>query len=159
MRKIPKDCSSILEQAFPLENVESFEICSTCRSALGQGKIPRLSRSNGFVYPPIPSYLPDLDIISERLIAPRIPFMQIRRLRFINGSKGIIGQVINVPVDVNKMVTSLPRQLDDDFAFNVHIKRHLIHKSSYLTGYVKKSTVREWLNFLLNSTLYKQQAR
>jgi hypothetical protein len=31
------------------------------------------------------------------------------------------------------MVTLLPRELDD-FSFNVHIKRNLIHKSTYLEG-------------------------
>jgi hypothetical protein len=30
------------------------------------------------------------------------------------------------------MVTLLPRELDDDFSFNVHIKRNLIHKSTCL---------------------------
>jgi hypothetical protein len=31
---------------------------------------------------------------------------------------GTVGQVINLPVDVNNMVTTLPRQLDDDYSFN-----------------------------------------
>jgi hypothetical protein len=66
-----------------------------------------------------------------------------------------MGQVINVPVDVNTMVTSLPRQLDDDHAFNVNIKRQLVHKSTYLSGFVKKSVVKVWLRFLLNQPLYK----
>ena len=51
--------------------------------------------------------------------------MQIRRLRY-DGSYGIIGQVINVPVDVDTMVQQLPRQLDDDQAFNVNIKKNMI---------------------------------
>jgi hypothetical protein len=51
--------------------------------------------------------------------------MQIRRLRH-EGSYGIVGQVINVPVDVNNMVRQLPRQLDNDYAFNVNIKKNLI---------------------------------
>jgi hypothetical protein len=63
--------------------------------------------------------------------------------------------VINIPVDVNEMVSNLPRHLDDDYAFNVHIKRHLIHKSKYLSGYIKKSTVKKWLNFLITKPLYK----
>jgi hypothetical protein len=48
------------------------------------------------------------------------------------------GQVINVPVDVNNTVTLLPRELDDDFSFNVHIKRNIIHKTTCLEGIVKK---------------------
>ena len=36
--------------------------------------------------------------------------MQICRLRFVNGPKDIIGQVINVPVDINTIVSQLPHQ-------------------------------------------------
>ena len=107
-----------------------------------------MSRSNGFKYPPYPTHLPKLDLISERLVSPRLPFMQLRRLRYIHGSTSIVGQIINVPVDINNMVNQLPRDIDDDYAFSVHIKRHLIHKSSYLEGNVKKSTVKKWLTFL-----------
>ncbi|XP_062540964.1 uncharacterized protein LOC134209006 [Armigeres subalbatus] len=32
----------------------------------------------------------------------------------------IIGQVINIPVDVDEMVRVLPRQLEDDYAFSVY---------------------------------------
>lgn len=82
--------------------------------------MPILSKYNGFVYPKLPCDLPRLDPISERLISPRLPFMQIRRLRNDFGI-GIIGQVINVPVNVEEMVLSLPRQLDNDFAINICI--------------------------------------
>jgi hypothetical protein len=58
--------------------------------------------------------------------------MQIRRLRY-DGNYGIIGQVINVPVDVNTMVQQLQRHLDDDQAFNVNIKKNMIHKSFHIT--------------------------
>ena len=88
-------------------------------------------------------------------MSPRLPFMQLRRLRYIHGSTGIVGQIINIPVDVNNMVNQLPRNLDDDYTFNVHIERHLIHKSSYLEGNVKKSTAKDWLTFLCDKTLYK----
>lgn len=54
------------------------------------------------------------------------------------------------------MVNELPRQLDDDYAFNVSIKRHMIHKSSYLSGYVKKTTVKAWLRYLVTTPLYRQ---
>ena len=69
-----------------------------------------MSRSNGYEFPPKPTHLPELDLLTERLISPRIPYMQIRRLRR-NGCYGIVGQVINVPVDVDTMVRSLPRAL------------------------------------------------
>jgi hypothetical protein len=54
------------------------------------------------------------------------------------------------------MVTTLPRQLDDDYSFNVHLKRNLIHKSRYLQGCIKKATVKRWLEHLIQNPLYKR---
>lgn len=110
---------------------------------------------NGFHYPHISPDLPKLDLISERLISPRLPFMQIRRLRHFQGQYGIYGQVINVPVCVNNMVTKLPRAVDDDCCINIHIKRHLIRKSIYLHGLVRKNVIKSWLTFLIQQPLYK----
>ncbi|GFW30879.1 hypothetical protein TNCV_2939811 [Trichonephila clavipes] len=47
---------------------------------------------NGFVYPEIPRHLSTLDLVSEGLISPRIPFMQIRRLRRVLGEFEILGR-------------------------------------------------------------------
>jgi hypothetical protein len=71
------------------------------------------------------------------------------RLRHQLGGYGIVLQVFNVPVDVNNMVTTPPRQLDDDYIFNVHLKRNLIPKSKYFQGYIKKATVKRWLEHLI----------
>ncbi|XP_058445649.1 uncharacterized protein LOC131426905 [Malaya genurostris] len=139
-------------------DASALSVGLTCRNSLKQGKVPKLAVSNGFKYQEYPSNpsLPPLDPITERLISPRLPFMQIRRLRFATGNYGIVGQVINVPVDVDKMVNELPRQLEDDRAFNVAIKKHLIHKSTYLSGFVKKSTVKSWLQYLVTTPLYRR---
>lgn len=155
MKNIPMKAVKWILDFYPNMNVSTSRVCDTCYQSLLHFKIPRLATINGFTFPPYPTHLPPLDPISERLISPRIPFMQIRRLRYLNGSKGIIGQVINLPVDINSMVEQLPRQLDDDYAFNVHIKKHLIHKSSALEGYVKKATVKLWLRYLKKKPLYE----
>ncbi|GFV25469.1 hypothetical protein TNCV_1147391 [Trichonephila clavipes] len=55
-------------------------------------RILNLSKYNGLVYPEIPGHLSTLDLISERLISPRIPFMQIRRSRHVLGQFGILGK-------------------------------------------------------------------
>jgi hypothetical protein len=68
------------------------------------------------------------------------------------GGYGIVGQVINVPVDVNNMVTTPPSQLDDDYSFNVHLKRNLIHESTYLQGCIKEATVKPWLEHLIQTS-------
>ncbi|XP_039453727.1 uncharacterized protein LOC120432566 [Culex pipiens pallens] len=157
LRSITSDGGRVLVEAGHFESVAGFKVCQTCHNSLRNGKVPTLSTSNGFTYPEKPANLPPLDPITERLIAPRLPFMQIRRLSHARGSYTIIGQIINVPVDVNEMVRMLPRQLEDDYAFNVCIKKQLIHKSNYLQGYVKKSVVKAWLRYLINTPLYKRE--
>lgn len=42
----------------------------------------------------------------------------------------------------DSMVKSLTRYLDDDYAYHVSSKRNIIHKSSYPSDYVKKSTIK-----------------
>ena len=157
LRPITEDGRRVLLEGGHFESVTGFLVCQTCRNSLRAGRVPTLSTSNGFKYPEKPSHLPPLDRITERLITPRLVFMQIRRLCHARGSCSIIGQVINIPVDVEEMVRVLPRQLDDDCAFNVCIKKHLVHKSNYLSGFVKKSVVKAWLKFLIDTPLYKRE--
>jgi hypothetical protein len=67
------------------------------------------------------------------------------------GGYGIVGQVTNLPVDVNNMVRTLPKQLDGDYSFNVHLKINLIHKSTCLEGCIKKATVKQWLEHMIQA--------
>jgi hypothetical protein len=127
--------------------------CNNCYKVCKTNNIPPMSRSNGYVYPLKPTHLPKLDPLTKWLISPQISYMQIRHLRH-EGSYGIIGQVINVPPNVDTMVRSLPRFMDDDYAFNVNLKRNIIHKSSYLGCSIKKSTVKGWLQYLFKQPLY-----
>ena len=48
--------------------------------------------------------------------------MKLRRLQHDTGAKAIVGEIVNVPVDVGDMICRLPRNLDD-CAINVHIKK------------------------------------
>ena len=154
LRVVTRECYDILRESFPGEDVVKFQVCTNCSQTLRKGKIPNMSRSNGFKYPPRPTHLPPLDPVGLRLISPRLPFMQIRRLR-IEGGYGIVGQIVNVPVDVDEMVSCLPRQLNDDYAINVNIKKCLFHKSTYLSGFVNKGAIRLWLQYLVQQPLYK----
>ena len=54
------------------------------------------------------------------------------------------------------MIRRLPRNLDDDCAINVHIKKNIIHKSSHLQRYVKKRVLRPWLEYLVKQPSYKR---
>ncbi|PRD35962.1 UNVERIFIED_CONTAM: hypothetical protein NCL1_10069 [Trichonephila clavipes] len=59
----------------------SIKTCYNCQRSLNRKSIRNLSKYNGIVYPETPGQLSTLDLVSERLISPRIPFTQIRRLR------------------------------------------------------------------------------
>ncbi|GFX35612.1 ATP-dependent DNA helicase [Trichonephila clavipes] len=53
------------------------------------------------------------------------------------------------------MVNRLPRNVDDDYCVNVHIKRRKIHRTSYLIGLVTKITIKAWLEYLAATPLYR----
>ena len=84
-------------------------ICHTCLSALRESKIPKLSVSNGMKWPEKPPLL-NLHQLEERLIALRIPFMQINELPR-GGQYSLKGNVINVPVDIQKEYSCLNQKL------------------------------------------------
>lgn len=153
LKRVKESHFNILQQAFG-DLCHSFMLCASCKRSLDRNRMPSISTTNGFKYPEISPELPTLDQISARLISPRLPFMAIRRL-LRDGAYGIIGQVIDIPVEVDNMVRQLPRHLDDDYAFNVSIKRKLIHRSSYLSGFINKRVIRSWLSFLVQQPLYR----
>lgn len=145
----------ILATILPGQERDKVEVCKTCLSSLKKNKIPNYATYNGFVFPEMPKHLPKLDMVTERFISPRIPFMQIRRLRTGYGQFGIIGQVINVPVSVNTMINKLPRNVDDYHCIDVHFKRKKLHKSSFVMGLVKKGVIKSWLRYLVETPMYK----
>lgn len=101
-------------------------ICHTCHINLKAGKIPSFAVVNGMGFPEKP---PDLNIteLEERLISPRIPFMQlVEKPR--GRQKSLLGNVVNVPPDVNSTVTVLPRTLADSETIQVKFKRKLSFK-------------------------------
>lgn len=153
--KKPSASGNIINTITYVQNVDTIKICSTCKSALDKNSIPNLSVYNGFHYPKITQQLPKIDFITERLISPRIPFMQIRRLRHVQGQFGIYGQIINVPVAVDTMVRLLPRNVNDEHCIYVHIKKKLIHKSSFVHGLINIGSIKKWLDYLIRTPLYQ----
>ncbi|XP_028966453.1 uncharacterized protein LOC114828037, partial [Galendromus occidentalis] len=153
LKPITSQMADYLAPYFPDEDAVSFRLCHNCYKICRNKKIPSLSRINGYTYPQKPTDLPKLHPVCERIISPRLPYMRVRRLRH-EGSYGIIGQVINVP-DVDTMVQCLPRSLDDDYAFNVNLRKNIVHKSSYICGSIKKSTIHAWLRYLVEQPLYR----
>ena len=81
-------------------------VCHICLTALRNSNIPKLSTVNGMKWPEKPREL-DLYQLKERLIALRIPFMQIGELPR-GGQYSLKGNAINVPVDIQPIVNCLP---------------------------------------------------
>ena len=98
-------------------------ICHTCLSALRESKPPKLSVANGMKWPDKPPEL-NLHQLEERLIALRIPFMQIRELPR-GGQYSLKGNVINVPVDIQPTINCLPRPMDENFTVAIQPKKKL----------------------------------
>lgn len=97
-------------------------MCGTyVKSIRRDHKILIFSTYNDFKLPEKSPHLPELDIISKRLISPWLQFMQMKRLSHFNGQYAITGQVINVLVEVSNIVTTSLRNVDDNFRINVHI--------------------------------------
>ncbi|XP_072142204.1 uncharacterized protein [Dermacentor andersoni] len=155
LKPLPEAHATVVADAFRTD-VSGFEVCRTYMQTTRRNRIPNYSTTNGYAYPPKPAHLPNIDLVSERVVSPRIPFMQIRRLLYSNsGQFAIRGPIVNVPINVDITVQMLPRDVDEDQALCVHIKRRMIYKSVYIRGMVKKTELLPWLVFLEKSTLYR----
>ena len=130
-------------------------ICHTCLSELREIKIPKLSVSNGMKWPDKPPLL-NLHQLEERLIALRIPFMQIRELPR-GGQYSLKGNVINVPVDIQPTINCLPRPMDENFTVAIQLKKKLSYKKVDFKENVRPLRVLSALHWLMNnSELYKK---
>ena len=130
-------------------------ICHTCLSALRESKPPKLSAANGMKWPDKPQEL-NLHQLEERLIALRIPFMQIRELPR-GGQYSLKGNVINVPVDIQPTINCLPRPMDENFTVAIQLKKKLSYKKVDFKENVRPLRVLSALHFLMkNSELYKK---
>ena len=92
-------------------NDDHLQLCITCAKDIRKGIVPRLCLNNGFWFPKIPPELRDLSPLEERLVSPRLPFMQIRSLR-VGQQKGLKGNVVNVSIPIEKSIEVLPRTFD-----------------------------------------------
>ncbi|KAH9364629.1 hypothetical protein HPB48_022955 [Haemaphysalis longicornis] len=72
--------------------------------------------------------------------------MSIRRLKVFNkenrGQYAIKGPVINVPIDVQETLQTIPRSISDYMDIEVHLKRRLLFKPTYRRGLVKNAKVK-----------------
>ncbi|KAK3931415.1 Nuclear receptor corepressor 1, partial [Frankliniella fusca] len=134
---------------------ESGNVCSTCANYLKKGKVPHFAAKNGLVFDPLPQELTGLTTLEERLVSARIPFMQIRELGY-QKQLGLKGNCVNVPIDINKTVTCLPRMDSEDDTLLVQLMRRMSDKTPYAFENVRPEKVFNAARYLVNTDLYKQ---
>jgi endonuclease/exonuclease/phosphatase (EEP) superfamily protein YafD len=141
-----------------VKSIDNTEwICGTCHSNLKAGKLPSCAKANKMTFPEKPDVLSDLTPLEERLISPRIPFMQLRELPS-GGQLSIHGNVVNVPADVNSTVSVLPRPINESQTIPIKLKRRLGYKHHYQFQNVRPSKVLEAARYLVcNSEIFKNE--
>lgn len=125
-------------------------ICNTCHKYLKADKVPPCSFINGLKFPSKP---PELNItpLEERLIAPRIPFMQLRE-KPRGGQMSITGNVVNVPADVTSTVKKLPRLLSENETIPLKFKRSMSFKHSMAFERIRPNKVLAATKWLIQNT-------
>lgn len=115
---------SLTERLFnvTIRKVGRLWICITCLEyALFNGDLYRHCLIRNLQFRPIDKRILDLNETEERLCSPRLPFLRIKPLKW-DRQKGLRGNVVNVPVDVNDIVKMLPRAFADSETVQLNIK-------------------------------------
>ena len=144
----------ILDKMFKdCEIVNHF--CSTCAADINKGRVPRLFIGNGLRLPQIPNELEQLSELEERLISPRLPFMQIRPLG-VGLQKGLKGAVVNVPINIDTNVSIIPRDVSNHQTIAVSLMRKMEYKRPYLYEMVRTAKVIDAARYLCDTPLYRE---
>ncbi len=72
--------NQIVKLNTPQNQHELKYLCFTCYRAITKSKIPQLCLINGLHFSEIPECLVGITKLEERMVSPRIPFMQIKEL-------------------------------------------------------------------------------
>ena len=141
-----------------LKSIDNTEwICGTCHSNLKVGKLPSCAKANKMTFPEKPEVLKNLTPLEERLISPRIPFMQVRELPS-GGQLSIHGNVVNVPANVNTTVSVLPRPINESHTIPIKLKRRLGYKHHYQFQNVRPTKVLDAAQYLVRtSEIFKNE--
>lgn len=123
----------------PGKVLDKVQFCFTCTNKMKKGKLPKLNFKS-YKLPPIAEELKGLSSIEERMVSPRIPFMQIQKLSW-DGQYGIKGNIVNVPVDITTSTNVLPRSFNEMSTIQVRLKKRLNFKSAYIHETVRPKKV------------------
>jgi len=146
---------SFVNKIFNVKNSESW-VCRTCHVYIKKGTVPRLALSNGLDFPEIPDIIKGLTTLEERLVALRLPFLQIRTLG-VDRQCGMKGNVVHIPNDLDTSVSCIPRTEDQTSIIPVILVRRLDHEKPYLFQMVRPVKIYEAAKYLLTTPIYKEE--
>ena len=144
---------------YTIENLENQYTCKLCQKAFEHDEIPKFAcpqriRRNKHI-----GIVKQLNELEERLVSPRLPFLQIRELgqKYRGQQMGLTGGVINVPTDMSRIQHALPRDIKETDTVAVAIKKRLSYKSAYAFGHIRVHLVMKALKRLCKTMLYKME--
>jgi hypothetical protein len=100
--------------------------------------------------------LQDLSPLEERLVAARLPFMQIRLLGSEHQSS-LKGNVVNVENDLDICAEVLPRSFNDMSTVQVQLMRRMHYKHPYMYETIRPGKVYQAAKYLVNTQLYQDE--
>jgi hypothetical protein len=137
---------------FPRDRIYA---CKTCKRGIDSNCVPRIALSKGLEFNDVHEHLKELNDTEERLVSPRIAFMRIRSLGW-DGQKGMIGNVVNVPIDLKESFQGiLPRRFDNTYTMQLRLMRKQVYKNAYKTDEICPFKVIRALKLLVDSEVFK----
>ena len=136
---------------------DEYNFCSTCYKAITTKKLPKFCiKTSDLEFPEIPDEVKQLSEMEEHLVATRIPFMKIHALG-CDRQLGIKGGVINVPVDVKHVITSIPIRPEQTGTIQLKLKRKMEYVQHYKYETIRPAMVYEAAKLLVQTPLYQAE--
>ncbi|KAE8748981.1 hypothetical protein FOCC_FOCC004148 [Frankliniella occidentalis] len=117
--------------------IEENKFCVACSKEITKGRIPKLALCNGLDFPVVDPTILKLNRVEERLLAPRHVFQTLWTVKGPSGQYKTKGGIVNVPVEVDNSVHSLPRPINDSSMIHVRIARKMEYVKDYMSGMVR----------------------
>ena len=98
----------------------------------------------------------DLSPLEERLVSPRLPFMQFKVVGR-EGQPQLKGNVVNVENDLDICAEVLPRQFDEMSTVQVKLMRRMMYRAPYMYETIRPAKVYKAAKYLVTTELYQEE--
>jgi len=97
-----------------------------------------------------------LSPLEERLVKPRLPYMQIRAVGCDRQST-LKGNVVNVEADMDEMASVLPRRFNDLSTVEIYLMRKMSYNVPYMHEVIRPSKVYKAARYLSTTDLFASE--